>query len=78
MAASVLARLHDFTAFSSVIQSSLVSAGTTGETDRFFVTHISVMVSFLGVAVIADLNWTITAVILSQPVPSPRVSGARQ
>lgn len=25
-----------------------------------------------------DLNWTITQVMLSQPVPSPRVFGARQ
>lgn len=62
--------------FSPGIQSSLFSS-VVGETDRFFVTHTSAVL-FLTVAVAGDLNLTITAVMLSQPVPSPRVSGARQ
>lgn len=62
--------------FSPGIQSLFSSV--VGETDRFFVTHTSATVLFLTVAVAGDLNLTITAVMLSQPVPSPRVSGARQ
>jgi len=49
-----------------------------GEIDRFFVTHTSATVLLLAVAAAGIVNLTITAVMLSQPVPSPRVSGARQ
>ena len=57
-------------AVSSVL-GCLVLSLSMGEAARF-IDLLSLMLASSG------RNWTITAVILSQPVPSPNVLGARQ
>lgn len=59
-----------------MIQSLFSSVDIDGDSDLLTV-HTSVIVLFI-TALVDELNCTITAVILSHPVPSPQVSGARQ
>lgn len=74
---SVLIRLCDSASFSSLV----------GDAERFLLLPVDVMVTsaaislrlfFCSSVTNSGLNCTITAVILSQPVPSPAVLGAKQ
>lgn len=76
MVASDFGRLPGVIVFSCVTQSLLPSVGIDGDNDLLAL-HTSAVVLFV-TALPAGLNRTITAVILSHPVPSPQVSGARQ
>lgn len=68
MVASVFGRLQGVIVFSSV--------GIDGDSDLLAV-HTSAVVLFVTASAVG-VNRTITAVMLSHPVPSPQVSGARQ
>lgn len=73
---STLARLHS----SAGSVGSVCSLESAGDSGLFLAVRllVSSIFSEFTSAGLDDLNLTITAVILSHPVPSPQVSGAKQ